>query len=337
MTDTHTTRLTLIVIAVVVATLVTIPLFGASVTAADGDDPETANEYFETFRAMEGVDAYEEYDELETIRTYAVSQTQETGTLDDDERDELAAVLATMTAFERAYTEAEDGSYEESLGAAEETGEAISELETHEQTQATLADLALTRFYETLGDGLHDDVEAAERTPERIDLLSMTATAYERANMPEESAEFNLQAEQLTAEYDGALEEIETAESDSESFLETCADCTEFQAALVGSTNPLETFENYRSALDVSATLGDAEDEAATHGLEEREEALAAAGSDVGDARLSLALASSAVLIGYGTVVGLFGAIVVSRIFSWRRTYDRAQIGSVVTAGENDV
>ncbi len=301
------------------------------------DDPETAEEYFETFRTMEGTAAYEEYDEFETLRTFAISQTQEIGTLDAEAEAELAAVLETMRTFESAYNNAEDGQFEASLDTVEDVDAAIEELETYDETQATLADLAVTRFYERLGDGLREDAEAAERTPDRLELLSMTVTAYERANLPDEAAEFNLRAEQLSAEYENDLEQINETEAAAGALLEGCSDCTKTTAALAGNPNVLALFEHYRTAQAVNADVQDAQAAAESHGLSEREEELAARSETVSNARTSLALASVSVLMGYGVVVGLLSSLLFGRVFTWQRTYDRAQIGAVVSVGDTDV
>ncbi|MCL9815165.1 hypothetical protein [Natranaeroarchaeum aerophilus] len=332
-----TVRTAVLVAALVVMTLVTIPMLATSAIADEHDDPETADDYFETFRAMEGTEAYEEYDELETVRTFATSQTQEIGSLDTEQEAELAALLETMIAFEQAYDHAEDGNYEASLEAAEETDDAIEELESHDQTQATLADLALTRFYEQLGNGLREDAEAADRTPDRIDLLTMTATAYERANLPDEAAEFNLQVEQQTAEYEGALERMDRAENDSETFFDHCGECMSMGTALTANANVLGLFEQYQTAQTVNADLDDAEAAAAAHGLDDREGEIAAINQDVSSAQIALALSSVGVLVGYGVVIGLVGALLFGRVFAWQRTYDRSQVGSVVTVGDTDV
>ena len=309
---------------------------GAAGIAAAQDDPETANEYFETFRAMEGTEAYEAYEEFETVRTFSVTRAQEVGTLDADDQAEFAAVLATMEAFERAYEHEQAGEYDESLAAAEEVEAAISELESHEETQATLADLALTRFYADLGDGLRQEAEATERTPDRIGLLSMTATAYERANQPNEAAEFNLQSEQLSAEYNAAVERMDAAEEAAGAFLETCLECGTLTGALTGSPNPLTTFEQYQSAQVVASDVESAQTDAEQNGLDDRSATLGELSDDVGDTQLSLAVASMSILVGYGLVVGVVTTVIVGRVFSWRRTYDMAQIGSVVSAGESD-
>ncbi|MGQ3329263.1 hypothetical protein [Halorubrum sp. FL23] len=341
MTETRTTRTrtTRTVVACALAGLLVLASIaaGGAGTAAAQEEPETANEYFETFRSMEGTEAYQEYEEFETIRTFAVSRAQEVGTLDDDDRAEFDAVLDTMVAFEQAYDRAGAGEYEASLAAAEDAEAAIDELESYEETQATLADLAVTRFYASLGDGLRDQASAAERTPDRIELLSMTATAYERANRPNEAAEFNLQAEQLSAEYNAAVERMDDAETTAGAFLDQCLDCGTVAGAIGGSANPVQTFGRYQSSQDVLSEVRSAEADASENGLDERTAELSALADDVGDARLSLGVASASILVGYGLVVGLIGTVVLGRIFLWRRTYEMAQIGSIVSGGDGDV
>lgn len=341
MTDTYTTRTRTTRAAVACAlaallVLATLAAGGAGTATAQGD-PETANEYFETFRAMEGTEAYQEYEEFETIRTFAVSRAQEVGTLDDDDRAEFAAVLDVMVAFERAYERSAAGEYEKSLAAAEEAQAAIDELESYEETQATLADLAVTRFYAELGNGLRDQALEAERTPDRIELLSMTATAYERANRPNEAAEFNLQAEQLSAEYDAAVAQMDDAESTAGTFLEGCAGCATVAGAVGGSTNPVRTFTRYQESQEVLSEVQAAQAAASDNGLSERSAELNALAADVSDTRFSLAVASASILVGYGLVVGLLSTVVLRRIFLWRRVHDMAQIGSVVSGGDGDV
>ena len=333
---TRTTRTAIACVLAGLLVLATVAAGGAG-TAAAQDDPETANEYFETFRAMEGTEAYQEYEEFETIRTFAVSRAQEVGTLDDGDRAEFAAVLDAMVAFEEAYEQADAGEYEESLSAAEDAEAAIDELESHEETQATLADLAVTRFYASLADGLRDQASAADRTPDRIELLSMTATAYERANRPNEAAEFNLQAEQLSAEYDAATDRMDDAEATAGAFLDQCLDCGTVAGAVGGSANPVRTFERYQSSQEALSEVQAARGDATDHGLDERTSELSATTGDVSDARLSLAVASASILVGYGLVVGLIGTAVLGRIFLWRRTYDMAQVGSIVSGGDGDV
>lgn len=321
----------LLAAVLVVATVATVPLFGGTAAAQE----ESANDYFETFRGMEGTEAYAEYDELETVRTFAVSQTQVTGDLSTDERAEFEAVAGTLRAFDRAYVRAEDGEYEASLAAAENVSEHFDDLEQYDQTQATLAGLALTRFYERLGDGLYEEADAVNRTPDRIERLEMTATAYERADMPDEAAQFRVQAEQLTAEYERDRETIATARNTTATFVEDCADCADVQAAI--SANGLETFAAYEEARATDRQIRDARDRAAVHGLADREEELAAMVDEVSETRTTLAIASSAVLVGYGVVVGLLGTIVVGRLFVWRRTYEASRVGSVVAVGDSDV
>lgn len=336
LTFTQTRRRVTVCALASLLVLATIAAGGAG-TAIAQEDPETANEYFETFRAMEGTEAYEEYEEFETIRTFAVSRAQEVGTLDDDDRAEFAAVLDTMVAFKRAYERSAAGEYEESLAAAEEAQTAIDELKSYEETQATLADLALTRFYATLGDGLRDQALSAERTPDRIELLSMTATAYERANRPNEAAEFKLQAEQLSTEYDAAVEQMDDAESTAGTFLEGCSDCASVAGAVGGSTNPVRTFVRYQDSQEILSEVQAAQAAASKNGLSERTSDLSALAADVSDTRFSLAVASVSILVGYGLMVGLLSTVVFRQIFLWRRIHDMAQIGSVISGGDTSV
>jgi len=338
MTKSHT-RTTRTAVACVLAGLLLVATVAAAGTGtvAAQQEPETANEYFETFRGMEGVEAYQEYEEFETIRTFAVSRAQEVGTLDSDDRAEFAAVLDAMVAFERAYELSAAGDYEESLAAAEEAEAAIDELESYEETQATLADLAVTRFYGSLGDGLREQASATERVPDRVTLLSMTATAYERANRPNEASEFNLRAERLSAEYNAAVERMDAAEATAGTFLDQCLDCGTVAGAVGSSANPVRTFERYQASQEALSEVRDARVDAQDNGLEERTNELSALASDVGDARLSLGVASASILVGYGLVIGLICTAVLGRIFLWRRTYDMAQIGSIVSGGEGDV
>jgi tetratricopeptide (TPR) repeat protein len=332
----RTTRTTRTAVACLLAGLLVLAAVATAGTgtAAAQQEPETANEYFETFRSMEGEEAYQEYEEFETIRTFAVSRAQEVGTLDSDDRAEFAAVLNAMVAFEEAYELSAAGDYEESLAAAEEAEAAIDELESYEETQATLADLAVTRFYASLGDGLREQASSTERVPDRVELLSMTATAYERANQPNEASEFNLRAERLSAEYDAAVERMDAAEATAGSFLDRCLDCGTVAGAVGSSANPVQTFTRYQASQEALSGVRDAQSDARANGLEQRTNELRALAGDVSDARFSLGVASASILVGYGLVVGLVSTAVIGRIFLWRRTYDMAQIGSVVSGGE---
>ncbi|MHC3438634.1 hypothetical protein ACYJ1Y_11170 [Natrialbaceae archaeon A-gly3] len=330
---TATTRPVLVITVLVVTSLTVAPALAASAVA--DEDPETADDYFQTFRSLDGTDAFEEYDEMETLRTFAVTQTQESGTLDDDERAEFDAVLETMDAFETAYENAEDEEYAHALENASDTETAITALEGQDETQATLATLALTRFYEDLGGDLEEMAEDADRTPDEIEYLTMAATAYEGAGATGEAAEFRQQAEQRTAEYERDLEVIDATEEESAAFLDECVDCSAVTSAIGG--NFLETFSAYGDAQTHYAAMSDAEQRADVHGLDEREGELSETVDELGETRMNLALASTTMLLGYGLVVGLFGTIVFSRVFAWKRTYDKAQVGSVVQIGDSDV
>ena len=181
------------------------------------------------------------------------------------------------------------------------------------------------------------DPVSVRNTPDRIELLSMTATAYERANRPNEAAEFNLQAEQLSAEYDAAVERMDEAEATAGTLLDQCLNCDTVAGAVGSSANPVRTFERYQASQEALSDVQAAQADASENGLDDRTADLRALANDVGDTRFSLAVASVSILVGYGLVVGLIGTAVLSRIFLWRRTYEMAQIGSIVSGGENDV
>ncbi len=304
------------------------------VVIASGD--ETADDFFDSFRAMEGSEAYQEYEEFETIRTFAVSQTQEAGELDSQQRAQFAAVEETMITFEQAYEQSEDGEYEESLETAESVEDTIEVLAQYEETQATLASLALARFYEDLAVGLRDEAEDADHTPTQVELLSMTATAYERANRPDVAAQFNQEAEQRDAEYEAAVERIDDSEDTAQTFLESCTDCDSVGSALAGLTNPVSTFEQYQQAQTAVTEMQTAESDSTNHGLSDRTDEIQELGGTVNNAWLSLLVASVTVLLGYGIVLGVVSTALFVRIFAWKRTYDKAQVGSVVTVGDTN-
>lgn len=338
MGDTHTQMTRMTIACILAGTLVIATVTAGGIgTAAAQETPETADEFFETFRAMEGTEAYQEYEEFETLRTFAITRVQEVGTLDEDDRAEFTAVLDTMVAFERAYELASADDYEKSLAAAKDAESAIDDLESYGETQATLANLAMTRFYVTLGDGLREEASSTERAPDRVELLSTTATAYERANRPTEAAEFNLQAEQLSAEYNAAVTRIDDAEATAGVFLEQCPDCSTVTGVIGGFANPVQIFAQYQASQESFSRLRAAQDDATDNGLSERASEIESLATDVDEARRSLAVASALILIGYGLAIGVLGAIVFARVFYWQRTYDRGQIGAVITQGDTDV
>lgn len=323
-------RILLVVVVVGMLLMSTAPII---VSASDN---ETADDFFDSFRAMEGTEAYQEYEEFETIRTFAVSQTQEAGQLDAQQRAQLGAIESAMVSFEQAHEEADDGEYEQSLETAEDVEDAIEELGQYEETQATLASLALSRFYEDLALGLRDEAEESDHTPTEVELLSMTARAYERADRPDEAAQFNQEAEQRDAEYGAAVERIEDSEATAEAFFESCSGCDSIGGALAGLTNPVATFQQYQQSQSVVTEIQDAEADAASHGLSEQTDDLEPLSETASSTWLSLLVASVTVLLGYGLVLGVVSTALLVRIFAWRRAYDKAQVGSVVTVGDSN-
>jgi len=332
MSYTHTRRYRLLVFTVVIVLLTTT----VAPMAGSASNHKTTDDYFDTFRAMDGTEAYQEYEEFNTIRTFAVSQTQEIGTLNEQQRAELAAVEQAMVSFERAYNQAYNGEYEQRLETAQRVRESIEELREYEQTQATRANLALSRFYQNLATDIREEADANDRTPTQVDLLTMTATAYERANRPDEAAQFNLQAERRAAEYEAATKRMERSESTAEEFVSACQNCDSVGNALIGLTNPVRTFNQYQQAQTAVTEMQTAESDATTHGLEQRIAELQPLSETVNTAWLSLLIASVVLLVGYGLIVGAVSIALLVRGFAWREAYAKAQIGAVVTVGETD-
>lgn len=328
---------TILLVLVVCGTLLTFAVPASATQDSEPADPETADEYFETFRSMEDNEAYESYGELETIRSFALQRTQ-VGAFTPADRTELNVTLASLRSFEAAYEHAENGDYEASFEAGAETEDHLAELAAHDESQAELASLAVARFYEDLGDEFRGEIDATNRTSARLEVLSMTASAYERAGQPDEAAEFRLQAESQTAVYERDLEYVADVENETAAFLDSCRGCADPKTILRESgPNVLDVFDRYQRSQTLFAESLDAQRRAEKHGLEDREAALADTTADLRERRSSLAVASGGLLLGYGLTLGLGSIVLLSRVFVWRRAVDAAQIDSVVPMGENDV
>lgn len=321
-------------IAALVATMLLVPLVatgGVGTVAATQEDPETAEEYFEAFRAMEGSEAFETYSEFETIRSYAVSQAQ-TGDLTTEDKASLDAILRTLESFQSAQQAAAAGEYERALEAGESVEAGIDEIATHDESLATLVELGLVRFHGTLGDDLHAASNDASETPVRIERLTMAATAYERAEQPQQATEFEIQAERLGDELERDREFMETATAHAKAV--DCDACTGAMASI--SSTGAGVFDSYLETRKANLDIEDAEDRAAAHGLPDREAELAGRSAELDDQQTALALSSVLVLLGYGLVVGITCSVIVARIRTWRRTFEAAQVDAVVPLGGRD-
>lgn len=326
-----TPRTATVLVLVIIASAGMFPI--AAGQTATAEEPETAEEYFETFRALEGSPTIQEYDELETVRTFAVTEIQEVGTLQTADQERFGAILELLETFEEADEAAAEGDYEAALDTGERLEAAIGDLEAHGEGQAVLADIAASRFYEDLSDELRSTAEDSDRTDDEIENLSMAATASERADFIGEAAELRLQVEQRTAELERDEDQIAETMERAEAFSEECVDCADEVDALTG--NGIGLFQEYQEARELAVELSDAEDRAALHGLEDREENLSAAALELEEQQTTLAITTAGILVGYGLVFGLVGSIVFTRVFAWKRAYRRATVDNVVQVGGN--
>lgn len=333
--DGTNTRMTVVLVTTVVLVSLLAPAMGAPVAAQESNpDPESADEYFATLRGMGGLAIYDEYGELETLHTQSLSAVQ-VGEFSDEEAGELDAVIAMIRSFETAQSQFDDGEYEAGFETATEIEATIAELESYDESLAALSRLALTRYYERLGDELASEAEATDHTPTEIDLREMAAAAYQSANNADQAAEYTRQVEQLDAELSADRERMDEAAAAMDSFTAACTQCESPTAAL-GSHN-LGVIRQYRTALEVTPMLADATQRAGRHGLEDRRATLEQRRDTARTMRTALAVASTAILLGYGIVIALVVAVVSSRLFAWQRDFEAANLDSVIVMGDSDV
>jgi hypothetical protein len=301
---------------------------------ASAQESQSADEYFNTLRGMSDLTIYGEYSELETLHTQSLSAVQ-VGEFTDEEARELDLVIATIRSFEEAQARFEAGEYEAGFETATEIESNIAELESYDESLAALSRLALTRYYEQLGDELANEAEGTDNTPAEIELRRLAAEAYQGANNPSQAAEFTRQVEQLDAELTADRERMDEAEKAMNSFSDACTGCESSGAALGAHT--IGVIGHYETALEVAPMLSDATQRADRHGLEDRQATLEERTAKARSMRSSLAVASTIVLVGYGTVVGLLIALVSSRLFAWQRAFEAANLDSVIVMGDSDV
>lgn len=330
MAETNT-RLTIATITTIVCVSLLLPAVGP---AAGAEDPETADEYFDTLQEMEDLAIYEEYEELETLQTQSFAAVQ-VGEFTDEEAEELDSVITTIRLFEDAQARFENREYDSSFETAAQIEDQIAELESQDEPLGALSRLALTRYYEQLGDELATEAEAVDHTPTEIELREMAATAYRKGNSPDQAAEFTRQVEQLEAELTADREQMDAAEAAMNSLDSSCSACQTPVDAL--SEHDIGVVQRYTTALRVEPMLADATQRADRHGLDERNATLAERTGTAGTMRDALAVASTVILVGYGVVVGLVVGLVAARLFAWKRTYEAAQVDSVVVMGDSDV
>jgi hypothetical protein len=305
---------------------------GAAAVSVDASTPpETADEYLATFQSMADVRAFEQYTQFETIRSLAISKLQVVD-FDDATAREMNTTLTLLRSFRTAYGAAQNGSTDASLAAANRTLSSVSALQEQGLTYAPLAEIALSRFYETRGDEFLQAATNASSTPEQIEQLQLASVTFERAGASQKFSNVNLRYQQVRSEYQRDVEIMNASASTADGFLSTCSSCSSVQAAITSSG--VETFDRYLQTASTLAALREAESLAAKHGLEERDRSFAATREEVAATRTTLAAASVALLVGYGLVLALLAMLVAHRLVSWNETVEASQVGEIVVLEE---
>lgn len=317
---------------VLLIVLLAIPAAGGTVAARK--HPKTANEYFSTLRSMGGMGIYAKYGELETIHSRALTEIQ-VGKFDSTERKKMDAVIGLFRSFSNASDHAKAADYRAAFASAKRVDHQVSTLREYDRTSAVLAQLALTRFYKNLGDKLGTQASEANKTSVEIELRSMAATAYRRANEPKQAAEYIRQTERLRARYHSDLEFMNTTTSRTAPFLQQCQQCTSPIGAI--GVQGLDVFTRYQTARAHYWNVTNARQRATANGLKQRSRQLDDLASRVGAVWRSLAVAAVGLVVGYGLLIALIAMFVVWRVFSWKADYLAARVDSVVAMGDNDV
>jgi hypothetical protein len=327
----NTHPVTVILITTIIAAALLIPATGASTAQ---EHPQTAEEYFNTLRGMGELGVLSEYGELDTVHTQSLAAVQ-IGDFTDNEAAELNSVISTIRLFQTAQDQFEAGDYQEAFKTADDIEGNISELTEHDESLGVLSELALTRYYEALGNELAGQADEANNTAIEIDRREMAAQAYKGANSPEQAAEFTRQVEELKSKLRADRERMSRAETAMGEFSQSCSDGGSAITAITG--NGVGNFGKYRTAVKVQPRVAQAEQLAARHGLDDREAALSEQASSASTYRSSLAVAATFMMIGYGLIAGLVTLFVVSRLFRWKRTFDAAEVDSIVVMGDHNV
>lgn len=324
------THLTLTLVALLVVTALFVP---AGATAVAEDDPETADDYFQILQEIEDLAVYDEYGELDTVHTQSLTTVQ-VGEFTETDARELDAAIEIIRLFEDAQQHVENEEYTDAFEEATEIEAEIETLESYDEGLAALSRVALNRYYEQLASRLADAAEATDHTPTEIEFREMAATAHQGANNPDQTAEFTRQVEELDAELSADRDLMDDAEEAHEEFVTECSDCESLIGAV--SENGFNVLQQYRTSLELAPMTADATDRAGGHGLEDREATLSEQADTTATMRSSLALASVVLVVTYGIILGAITALVSSRVFTWKRTYEAAQISSVVVMEDSD-
>lgn len=299
--------------------------------AAEPADLDSASAYLESFRELEGQEAFTTYSEFEVVRSQAVFGVQ-IGEFTEREDRRMGLVLALLQRFQTAYEKQQAGEFGPSLEAANETAAIADQLQAVQGggRYAALASVALDRFYARTGQSLQSAAEAEQSTPERIQTLQRAALAYQRAGASDRYSQVLIRVDGLQRTYAADLSEINQSVAATNSFMESCAGCGGFSGAI--AAQGLNTFSRYQAAMTAGDEIRTAIGIAEEHGID-RVESLRTLRSELGAVRISLAVASVTLILGYTVLVGAVAVAVGWRLSVWRRDLEAAAHGDSILVG----
>lgn len=321
-------RFGILIIAIcILAIMVTAPVAA--------DEPRTSEEFFQEFQSLEGDQAFQEFSEFESIRTFAVTRSQETGSLNPSQQRELFSLYTGLRSFSESHEHLRNDQYQQALSSAENVEESIDVMaDSGAETEASMAKLGLTQFYREIAEQSQSEADAADNTPAQIELLSTTATAYQRAGLPDQAGQFRAEVERLEAEYSAATEAMDEAENSGSSVLESCTNCQDLGFVL---SSPAAAFTQYNEISTTRTITNDAVQQAEIHGVLENRQELSSVNNDINTAWRNFVMIISATMLLYATIIALIAMVLFSRILTWESDFDQIESSKVVNVGDTHV
>ena len=303
----------------------------------DVEEPESGDDFLAAFRELSERESLSAYSEFEVIRTQAVVAVQ-SGEFDDAKRARMRGVLRTLVRFDAAYAAAQEGSLESSLASATATREAVSTLDSSGgAVYASLAGVALDRFFESLGDRFEQRARSeGVSTPARISDLERAGQAYRESGSSDRFAEISVEAEQLRSAWERDRQEMNESVATAQQFSDRCGDTCGDPVSTV-TAHATGVFGLYTDARTASAESSEAVRIAEANGLSDRTAELRTVADDVSGTLLSLAIGSAVLLFAYALVLAIPTMFVASRLSAWARDRRAADVGSVLSAMPREV
>lgn len=321
----------LVIISLVLSTAV-VPATG-SPTETSQNNPESPEEYLATFESLDGTAALDAYSEFEVVRSQAIQDVQ-IGEFTDETAQRMARILELLERFDETYQAEQDSSYENALDLANETREINKKLRTVEggEQYALLSDIALDRFYGQVAQELLNQAEGIERTPDRVDVLSQAATAYNEAGEVDQFADVQLRVDQTQQRFETDSEQLNASTEILDEFVTSCTDCGSVEEVIMSDT--LSVFSLYGDSQAALAAGAEASELADRHGLDSVETELEGTHQTAEEYQRTLIFASAAIVMTYSAVLALVVALVTWRLMLWKRDFVASQRGDVVLMGE---